>query len=316
MDCMSTGYQALRESAAVLDLTGRGIILVRGEDRARLLHALCTNHVQQLQPGQGCYAFFLNAQGRVLADAVVLCREDHFLLDVEPEVRAPLYAHIDQYIIADDVTLEDASESTAVVALEGPAAAGLLQQAGAAVPETDYAHSTWEHNVLARVTVTGGPGFRLYAPVDRRETLLDQLITVGAQVALPGEADLVRLEHGRPRYGKDISDTRLPQETQQTHALHFTKGCYLGQEIVERIRSRGHVNRALQLMEIATPEPPHAGAKLTLDGKDAGEITSAGFSPSRGATLALGYVRMEATQPGKTLHLGELPVALVAPDGR
>ena len=120
---VSTGYTALRESAAWIDLAGRGVIRLTGEDRARLLHAMTTNQVEKLQPGSGCYAFFLNAQGRILADVNILCFEDHFLLDTEPEVRTKVYEHLDRYIIADDATLEDRSAATAVLAIEGPRAA-------------------------------------------------------------------------------------------------------------------------------------------------------------------------------------------------
>src|SRR5579871_209957 len=100
---MTPGHEALVHSAALIDLSSRGRIRVTGEDRARLLHAMTTNHVQQMKAGDGIYVFFLNAQGRILADAYVLCFEDHFLLDTEPETRQKLYEHIDQYVIADDV---------------------------------------------------------------------------------------------------------------------------------------------------------------------------------------------------------------------
>src|ERR1700689_1594100 len=106
----TNGYAALREDAAWLDLSGRGKILATGEDRARLLHAMTTNQVETLKPGEGCYAFFLSAQGRILADVNLLCFEDHFLLDTEPETRRKLFEHLDRYIIADDVTLEDATD--------------------------------------------------------------------------------------------------------------------------------------------------------------------------------------------------------------
>src|SRR5579872_6071699 len=115
-----TGYQALRERAAFVNLSARGEIKITGEDRARLLHAMSTNHIQELTPGTGTYAFFLNDKGRILADANILCRPDHFLLDVEPEARQALYQHLDRFIIADDVALEDATASTAAFALEGP----------------------------------------------------------------------------------------------------------------------------------------------------------------------------------------------------
>ena len=124
-----TGYDALRNRAAWLDLSARGKIKLTGEDRARLLHAMTTNHIQQLTPGSGCYAFFLNDKGRVLADANILCRPDHFLLDVEPEDARALYQHLDRFIIADDVTLEDATDATATIAVEGPEASQMCCEA-------------------------------------------------------------------------------------------------------------------------------------------------------------------------------------------
>ena len=132
------GYEALRNRAAWMDLSARGKIKLTGEDRARLLHAMTTNHIQQLTPGSGCYAFFLNDKGRVLADSNVLCRPDYFLLDVEPETRQPLYQHLDRFIIADDVTLEDATDAIATIAVEGPQAAEVLERAGAPIPDAEY----------------------------------------------------------------------------------------------------------------------------------------------------------------------------------
>src|SRR2546430_9448660 len=117
---MGPGYNALRETAGFLDLSARGKIWVTGEDRVRLLHAMTTNHIQQLEPGQGCYAFFLNAQGRVLADANIFVLPDRILLDVEPEVRQKLYQHLDKFIIAADVTLEDSPDNLSSLCFEGP----------------------------------------------------------------------------------------------------------------------------------------------------------------------------------------------------
>ena len=131
---MSSGYDALRGGAAWLDLSARGRIYVTGEDRARLLHAMTTNHIQQLQPGEGCYAFFLNAQGQIQADVNILCLADRFLLDTEPETRERVFRHVDKYVIADDVALEDVTESLACLALEGPRAAEMLATMHAPAP--------------------------------------------------------------------------------------------------------------------------------------------------------------------------------------
>lgn len=282
------GYKALRESAAWINLSARGKIRVSGDDRARLLHAMTTNHIQQLTPGTGCYVFFLNAQGRVLADANILCREDHLLIDTEPEVRERIYAHLDHYIIADDVTLEDTTARTATLAVEGPQSAEVLARIGAPVPEADYAFAPWGSRLVARLSSTGSPGFFVFAPVDEQPALIGQLEIEQADAAA---ARIVRLEHCKPRYGEDITDRSLAQETNQSHALHFSKGCYLGQEIVERIRARAQLHRGLMPLDIDGLAVPAPGTRLTTKGNAAAEITSAAFSPALAKVVALAYVR-------------------------
>jgi aminomethyltransferase len=284
---MTDGYRALRERAAWLDLSARGKIFAGGMDSARLLHAMSTNHIEGLAPGAGCYVFFLNAQGRIKGDAVVLRLADRFLLDTEPETRERLYRHLDKYIIAEDVTLEDVTAQMATIGVEGPDAAGALRALGAAVPEEDYAHTEWDKKTVQKVSWTGGPGYRIYLPVGEKTAL----VTALGQPATEHEANIVRLEHGRPRYGVDISDMALPQETGQMHAVHFEKGCYLGQEIVERIRSRGHVNRLLTSLKLEGSEPPAPGTRLGTGAHAGAEITSAEFSPATGKVVALAYVR-------------------------
>jgi len=295
---MGPGYRALREAAGYIDLSARGKIFAAGEDRVRLLHAMTTNHIQQLQPGQGCYAFFLTAQGRVLADANAFILPDRILLDVEPELRQTLYQHLDKFIIADDVTLEDASESLTAIGVEGPRAAEELAAMGAPIPEAPYSHLEWNGCIVARVSATGEPGFRIFVPANQASKELAPPFT-------PVDAEsvrVVRLEHFRPRYGEDIFDTTLPQETQQSHALNFNKGCYIGQEIVERIRSRGHINRMLVGLRIDSTQAPAAGTKLTASGAEVGEITSAAFSPALGKVVALGYVRAQFAATGSGLE--------------
>jgi tRNA-modifying protein YgfZ len=284
-----TGYEALRNRAAWMDLSARGKIKLMGEDRARLLHAMTTNHIQQLTPGTGCYAFFLNDKGRVIADANVLCRPDYFLLDVEPETREPLYQHLDRFIIADDVTLEDVTDSTATIVVEGPEAADVMKHAGAPVPETDYSSADWGDPVVARLNSTGSLGFFIFAPVAEKAALIGRLEAAGAVPADAEAARVVRLEHGKPRYSEDISERFLAQEANQPHALHFSKGCYLGQEIVERVRSRGQIHRVLKPLILDTKEPPAPGTKLE-DGTT--EITSAAYSPALDKVVALAYVRV------------------------
>ncbi|MBL8241524.1 MAG: folate-binding protein YgfZ [Bryobacterales bacterium] len=271
---------AFFDSVALFELPGRGRIKVTGEDRKRLLHAMTTNHVQQLEPGQGCYAFFLSAQGRIQSDVTILAAASHLLLDVEPAQREKVFQHLDKYIIADDVTLEDVTEQQTTLALEGPAAQNLLESIGAPVPANSYDSAEWAGRLIVKTSYSGADGYHIYlSPLDApilRETLQD----AGAREAAPGEVETARLLHARPLYGVDITDANLPQETQLTHALHFSKGCYLGQEIVERVRSRGHVNKLLTRLEYDEGAEPSATA-----------ITSSARDPRNNKIVALAYVR-------------------------
>lgn len=307
------GYDALRSSAAWLDLSSRGKIRVTGEDRARLLHAMTTNHIQQLGPGEGCYAYFLSAQGRILADVNILCRPDHLLLDAEPETREKIFQHLDKFIIADDVTLEDATEALATIAVEGPGAAQILAGMGAPVPQKDYANEEWGSMLVARTSYAGGPGFFVIAPAGEKAKLEDRLRGSGAAAADLEAFRTVRIENGRPRYGEDISERYLAQETNQARALHFQKGCYLGQEIVERVRSRGQVHRVLMPLHIETAEPPEPGTKLEIEGTNVAEITSAAYSPALRKTAALAYVRVEHAKPGERFQFGSVAAYVAAP---
>ena len=292
------GYQALRSAAAWLDLSARGEIIATGEDRARLLHAMTTNQVQELKPGEGCYAFFLNAQGRILADVNLFCRENDFLLDVEPETRESLYQHLDHYIIADDVTLEDATPCLATLALEGPQALAAGASIGAPVPETPWAHLPWNDVTVANVSSTGAPALRFFVPMDEKQALIEKL---DLPEASPQAARVVRLENFQPRYGEDILGTTLSQETQQSHAVNFNKGCYIGQEIVERVRSRGLVHRLLAGVEIDATDPPEPDTRLFQGDQDVGKITSAAFSPGLGKVVSMAYLRRELAEPGTEL---------------
>jgi tRNA-modifying protein YgfZ len=287
---MSPGYQALRQGTAWLDLSARGRVAVRGRDRARLLHAITTNEVKKMTPGAGCYAFLLNAQGRIQADLCLFCFEEHFLIDTEPELREKVLAHIKRYIIADQVELEDVTAGMAAIGLEGVGAAAMLAELGAPVPGAAYAHAAWGGATVAAVTVTGQPGVRIFCRAEEAAALVHQLEAAGAVAASAEDARVVRIENGKPRYGEDIRETSLPQETQQMHAVSFQKGCYLGQEIVERIRSQGRVNKKLMRVVLEGGEVPAAGTKTAVDGAEA-EVTSAVVSPASGEVVALAYVR-------------------------
>jgi len=308
-----TGYQALRSAAAWFDLGARGRIVVRGRDRARLLHNLTSNDVKQLAPGTACYAFLLNAQGRIQADVTLLAFEDRFLLDTEPELREKLPQHIRRYIIADQVELEDVTAATTAIALEGPQAEQVLEKTAAPVPAANYDHLPWsdfENATVARLSITAQPGFRVYCTAGSAGEIVRRLAAAGAVAAAAEDVRAVRVENGRPRYGDDIRDTSLPQETGQMRAVSFRKGCYLGQEIVERIRAQGHVNRKLVRLRLDSAVP--AGTKLTAGDAEAGEVTSAAESPGASGASALAYVRAGFAVPQQALCAGPVAATVTA----
>ncbi|MGI9074870.1 MAG: YgfZ/GcvT domain-containing protein [Bryobacteraceae bacterium] len=291
-----TGYEALRESAAWIDLSARGKLRASGEDRARLLHAMSTNHIQDLQPGDGLYAFFLTAQGRILADANIYNRGETLFLDTESETCGKLRDHLDKYIIADDVTIEDETEQWAAIGLEGPQSLECAEKLGISRPKKKYSASDWGTGFVARTASTGPEGIRIFLLPGHKGDLLRRFAELAIPNATASEARIVRLENGIPRYGEDITERYLPQETQAMHAVHFNKGCYLGQEIVERVRSRAQIHRLLTPVRIQNTSVPAAGTKLRADGKDVGEITSAAYSPSLGEVVALAYLRTDGAR--------------------
>lgn len=274
-----SGYQGLRESAAWLDLDARGRFRVLGEDRVRLLHAMTTNHIQQMKPGDAVYAFFLNAQGRIVGDANLLALDDHFLIDTEPENYDDIFQHLDRFIIADDVVLEDARQDTFAIGIEGPHGAAVLEKIAAPV--------------RAAYTVTGASGGRLYGPAADKVGVLEQLSALGIPQATAQEAEIVRLENHHPRYGADITNRHLVHETQMLHAVHFSKGCYIGQEIVERVRSRGQVHRVLVPLTVDGTTPPSPGTPVICGEETIGETTSAALSPALGKVVAFAYIRSQ-----------------------
>ena len=303
------GYRALREDAAWLDLSARGKTRVTGEDRARLLHAMTTQQIQKMELGDGGYAFFLNAQGRILGDVFAFCCEEYFLLDTEPETQQKLYEHIDRYIIADDVTLEDVTALTATIGIEGPRATAALERLGAPIPESDCTTRLWSAEgrewLIAKVSSTGTGGYRIFLPASQKDVLISQLAAIKVPQATATDARTVRIEHGMPRYGEELSDRYLVQETGQLQAVSFTKGCYLGQEIVERVRSRAQIHRVLKQLEIHTTVAPAPESKLTSGETAAGEIVSSAFSPASGKVAAMAYVRVQFAEPGAELSVGE-----------
>ena len=283
----SSGYQALHQGAALFDAAGRGKIRVSGDDRARLLHAMTTNHVEGLQTGHCLYAFFLNSQGRILADVNIWNMGESLLLDTEPSAAQLVFEHLDKFIIADDVALMNETSGTASLIVDGPNAITAVGQAGFPVPDVN---GVVEKN---GISIARTKSISICCSLDEKSAVMNRLRDAGAVDASNGDLLVFHLEQQIPRFGVDFSDKHIAQETNLMHAIHFKKGCYLGQEIVERVRSRGLVNRLLTPLSIEGTEVPTADTEILSESTPVGKITSAAFSPTAGKVLAFGYVRAE-----------------------
>ncbi|AFL89989.1 folate-binding protein YgfZ [Terriglobus roseus DSM 18391] len=296
---------ALRTGAGLAALSA-GWIAVTGGDRVRWLNGMVTNSVQALTPGEGAYAFLLSVQGRIQGDATVWAEADRLLLQTAPAQIEPMIALLDRFIIMDDVELADLSAEKHGLLVAGPAAVEKLAAIGVAARASRLLkrqNIDWQGKPLVLITAHSPlvPRFELWA--DSATDISDltaALQNAGATICDEAGLDLLRIAEGTPRFGTDIRDRDLPQETEQTRALHFNKGCYLGQEIVERIRSRGNVHRTFTTFALSG-EIPAPGTALTADGKAVGELTSIAAEPIDGQRLALGFVRREAIDRGLPL---------------
>ncbi len=309
-------FAALRSGCGIFDLGWRAKLLITGADRQKWLNGMVTNNLRDLAAGHGTYNFLLNAQGHILGDMYLYNRGDYVLLDTDMSQAATLRETLERFIIMDDVEIADASDKLTALGLLGPQARQVLTATGITAPELQplEAHDTFWREAGITVVATEHGGFEIWLAPANAGKLWDALVAAGATPAGSDALELWRIAQGIPRYGQDIRERDLPQETGQMRALNFNKGCYVGQEIVERIRSRGAVHRHFTGFEIEGPGPAPA-AKVQAGGKDAGEITSVATFPG-GRTVALGYVRREAGSPGtlfaagaSQLRVTELPFA-------
>jgi aminomethyltransferase len=304
-------YQALRHGVGLCDLSHRGLVRVTGQDRQRFLHAMVSNDTKSLQPGQGCYATFLNTKGHLIADFIVYAEADAYVLELEPQVVRPFIEAIEFFVISEDVTLHDESGHWGLLALQGPRAAELLALTlGHEVPELQmYASMPCQlagHTVRCmRRSHSGELGYQLLAPPaalpDVWQALWAQRETCEVRAVGLEMWDVVRIEAGIPVYGRDMTEETLPLEANLEAALSYTKGCYIGQEVIARIEARGHVNRKLVGLLLSGEILPESGAKIVSPQREVGWITSATYSPARQQNIALGYVRREALAPGTRL---------------
>ena len=319
-----TSLQALLRSAGVFDLGYRTFLRATGKDRVRWLNGMITQAVKSMVPGQTGYTLILNPQGRIQGDGDVSCLEDSLLLETDRCQAERLLAHLRRYIIMDDVKLEELDGSTTAIGIAGPGSAAILQKLGLTLPEA----GTFRSGQLAGVEVTlicaWSPvvtRFELHVPAGQVFQAWEALVEGGAVPCGVAALEDLRILEGTPLFDVDFSDKHLPQEANVPRALNFTKGCYIGQEIVERIRSRATVHRALRQFALQGAAPTLGpGEKIDLRAGDAavGELTSVASidMPGFSKTLALGVARVEALEKSETEPItydGGTAIALSAP---
>lgn len=298
-------FSILRD-AAVFDLGYRCQLRVSGGDRTRWLNGMITNTIKDLQPGFSNYSFVLNAQGRILGDVVAYGCSDHILLATDVSQAERLMAHFDHFIIMDDVELVKVAGQTAL-GLAGPKAATVLAAAGLKAPEGELRFVECEFEgqrvMVSQEYSPVTPRFAIWLAEEMAARLWEKLRATGATQAGVAATEMLRVVEGVPQFGVDFCEKYLPQEVDAGRPLHFAKGCYLGQEIVERIRSRATVHRQMRVLEL-DGEMPELPAEIQMDGQVVGEVTSAArIGLAEGPKiLALGMVRNEPV--ARDLELG------------
>jgi len=294
-------FAALRSSCGVYDLSWRAKLVLTGSDHTRWLNGMLTNNVRDLTESQGVYAYLLDPQGHIQADLYAYNCGDSIVVDSDVSQLARLREIFDHYIIMDDVEVADAGRRFTAIGLQGSSTGEILSAVGirpSPLRHLELADLKWNDSPITfvRAEEWKRSAYEIWIEHLLAPSLWEALVKAGAAPVGTQAQRWYRMASLIPRYGEDIRERDLPQETaQDQRALHFAKGCYVGQEIVERIHSRGQVHRTFTGFAVEGP-PPTPGTKISADTKEVGEITSSAAIPADHgtATVALGYIRREA----------------------
>ena len=317
-------YQAARRRAAAIDRPERSRIVVSGRDRASYLQGLLTNDIAALQAGQGCYAAYLTPQGRMIADLFVYELGDVMLLTVPREQHRTVLDKLEQFVFSEDVQLGDAAASFSTTAIVGPDAPRLvgawtaLDEADlAALPEHGNRRGLFEQQpvVVVRVADTGEPGFDVHVEAAHGPAFRRACESAGVPLVDQSTADALRLEAGIPRFGRDMDQETIPLEAGiESRAISFSKGCYVGQEVIIRVIHRGHGRLARRLVGLSldghTVPPECVGVRV--EGREVGHGTSSAMSPALGKPIALAFVHRDFVAPGTVVWTDEQAAHVVA----
>jgi tRNA-modifying protein YgfZ len=318
-------YDAARRRAAFVDRSDRGRVVVSGSDRASYLQGLLTNDVVALKAGQGCYAAYLTAQGRMIADLHVYELGDVMLLAMPGEVKDAVLAKLDQFIFTEDVQLGDVTGTfaQAVAASLGTPGARAFQASVTAdtlraLPEHGNARAQWSGGaaIVTRITDAGEPGYDVYVESPHADALKGALASADVAELDGATAETLRIEAGVPLFHRDMDEETIPLEAGiESRAISFTKGCYVGQEVVIRVLHRGHGRVARRLVGLTLnggSQVPQPGAPIRVDEREIGRVTSSTLSPALEKPIALGYVHRDFVAPGTRVSVGGASAEVVA----
>ena len=304
-------YGAVRSAVGLMDLSYRGLLQFTGPDRLSFLQGMLSNDLRALEPFTGQHATLLTQQGKVIADVRVLCAMNSFYLDFLEALKEKIVAHLNRYLVADEVEIADRSNEYATLSIQGPQSEALLGQLvrQAELPAHPLQHAMANIDAAAicivRASHTGEDGFDLIGPTTNLPNIAQKLTETGKQfsAAWVGEEaqNILRIEAGIARYGVDFTEDNLLLEVGLDNAVSFNKGCYLGQEVVERIRSRGHVNRKLVGLSLEGQKSASPGDVIASTDRPVGTITSSVHSPALARPIALGYVHKDYWSPDTRL---------------
>jgi folate-binding protein YgfZ len=302
-------YRALKEGAGLVDRSGRAKFAVRGADAAEFLQGQLTNDIEVLEAGEGCYAALLDRKGHMQADMRVLRLSTGDLwLDTEPEAADAVAKHLRMYSIGREVEIEDVSDDWTILGVVGPGTVGV---AGTGPLSPEHAQRHLERDGVEILAVATDLGVDLIARSERAEALRSALASSGAVEVAEAAAETVRVESGRPRFGREMTTATIPQEAGiDERAVSFTKGCYIGQETVARLHYKGKPNRHLRGLRLDAPAAN--GDAIMLGDREVGKVGTAVISPALGP-IALAVIRREA-DPGARVEVGEAAVGAVVVD--
>jgi folate-binding protein YgfZ len=295
---------ALRSGAGVIDLSFRGRLCLLGADRVKFLNGQVTNNVKDLRVGEGCYAALVSARGKIQSDLQIYILENEILLDFEPGLTATVQQWLEKYIIAEDVQVVNVGPHYGLLSAQGPDAASAIKNFSSNIqlPEKPHGVAKWEEKNLGEVYVVNHPrggsaGYDIFVPSESMAAVAGNL--AGARWCGWRALEATRIKAGIPRFGADMDDTNLAPEALGAEAISYSKGCYIGQEVIARVRTYGQVAKALRGLRLPEnlAQPPSAGDKLFIGDKEVGHVTSVA------GDFALGYVRREANQAGTELAL-------------